>query len=84
MELRPYQREALEAVYRYLRERDGNPLVVLPVGSGKSLVIGQIATDAVHLWNGRVLMVTHSAGKRPADRVAGRAGMTGFACFGGE
>ena len=61
MELRTYQKEAVEAVYRHLRERDGNPLVVLPVGSGKSLVLSQIAADAVKRWRGRVLVVTHAA-----------------------
>lgn len=61
MELRKYQREAVEAVYRFLRQRDGNPLVVLPVGAGKSIVIAQITKDAVERWQGRVLTVTHSA-----------------------
>ena len=59
MELRPYQREAVEAVYNHLREKKNNPCVVLPTGTGKSLVIGQIAKDAVTLWNGRVLILAH-------------------------
>ena len=59
MELRPYQREAVEAVYSHLREKKNNPCVVLPTGTGKSLVIGQIAKDAVTLWNGRVLILAH-------------------------
>jgi len=32
MQLRPYQHEAIDAVYRYLREHDDNPCVVLPTG----------------------------------------------------
>lgn len=36
---RPYQREALEALDRYLCTKDGNPCVVLPTGSGKSPVM---------------------------------------------
>ena len=32
MELRPYQHEAVEAVYDYLRNHDDNPCVVLPTG----------------------------------------------------
>ena len=59
MLLRPYQREAVEAVYNHLREKKNNPCVVLPTGTGKSLVIGQIAKDAVTLWNGRVLILAH-------------------------
>ncbi len=59
MELRPYQREAVNAVYRHLQERDDNPCVVLPPGCGKSLVISQIAADATKRWNGRVLILAH-------------------------
>ena len=57
--LRPYQREAVDAVYQHLRTRDDNPVVVLPTGSGKSWCIAQIATDAVQQWNGRVLILAH-------------------------
>ena len=32
MNLRPYQQEAVDAVYNYLREHDDNPCVVLPTG----------------------------------------------------
>ena len=59
MQLRPYQKEAVEAIYAHLRTRDDNPCVVLPTGTGKSLVIAQIATDAVTRWNGRVLVLAH-------------------------
>jgi DNA repair protein RadD len=57
--LRPYQEEAVAAVYGHLRGNDDNPCVVLPTGTGKSLVLGQIATDAVTIWNGRVLILAH-------------------------
>lgn len=59
MQLRPYQTEAVNAVYDHLRTRDDNPCVVLPVGTGKSVVLAQIATDAVDLWSGRVLILAH-------------------------
>jgi len=59
VQLRPYQQEAVEAIYRHLRTRDDNPCVVLPTGTGKSLVLGQVATDAVQQWNGRVLVLAH-------------------------
>jgi DNA repair protein RadD len=59
LQLRPYQQEAVNAVYKHLSERDDNPCIVLPVGSGKSLVIAQIATDAVKNWGGRVLLLAH-------------------------
>lgn len=57
--LRPYQREAVDAVYEHLRTRDDNPCIVLPTGTGKSLVLGKIASDAVSLWHGRVLILAH-------------------------
>jgi DNA repair protein RadD len=59
MELRPYQHEAVQAVYRYLREHDGAPLIVLPTAAGKSIVLARIASDAVTTWNGRVLILSH-------------------------
>ena len=59
MELRPYQREAVEAVYRHLRERDDNPCVVIPTAGGKTPLAATICRDAVQLWNGRVLILAH-------------------------
>jgi len=59
IELRPYQNEAVQAVYRHLRDRDDNPVVVLPTGSGKTPVLATICRDAVQQWNGRVLILAH-------------------------
>jgi len=59
MELRPYQREAVDAVYHHLRERDGNPVVVIPTAGGKTPVMATICRDAVQQWNGRVLVLAH-------------------------
>lgn len=59
MKLRPYQEAAVDAVYRHLRELDGNPVVVCPTGAGKSIIIAQIASDAVVRWKGRVLVLAH-------------------------
>lgn len=57
--LRPYQSDAVESVYRHLRERDTNPCVVIPTAGGKSLCIAQVAKDAVTKWNGRVMILAH-------------------------
>ena len=57
--LRPYQREAIDAVYRHLREHDDNPCVVIPTAGGKSAILAAISSDAVSLWGGRVLVVAH-------------------------
>lgn len=59
MELRPYQQEAVEAIYRHLRERDDNPCVVIPTGGGKTPVMAQVCKDAVGRWNGRVMILAH-------------------------
>jgi len=57
--LRPYQSDAVESVYRHLREKDNNPCVVIPTAGGKSLCIAQVAKDAVTKWNGRVMILAH-------------------------
>lgn len=58
--LRPYQREALDAVYAHLRLRDDNPCVVLPTGSGKTPLLAQLCHDAVVRYPGhRVLVLSH-------------------------
>lgn len=59
MELRPYQREAVDAVYAHLRERDDNPCVVIPTAGGKTPVMATICRDAVQRWGGRVLILAH-------------------------
>ena len=57
--LRPYQNDAVQSVYRHLREKDNNPCVVIPTAGGKSLCIAQVAKDAVTVWNGRVMILAH-------------------------
>ena len=59
MELRPYQTEAVQAVYDHLCVRDDNPCVVIPTGGGKTPVIATICRDAVELWEGRVVILAH-------------------------
>ncbi|MGC9455859.1 MAG: DNA N-6-adenine-methyltransferase [Phycisphaerae bacterium] len=57
--LRPYQQEAVTAVYDHLRSRDDNPCVVIPTAGGKTPVMASICRDAVGRWNGRVLILAH-------------------------
>ncbi len=59
MKLRDYQQSAIDAVYAHLRERDDNPLIVIPTGGGKTPVIASICSDAVEQWQGRVLVLAH-------------------------
>lgn len=37
----------------------GNPVIVLPTGAGKSVVIAELCRVAVEQWNGRVLVLAH-------------------------
>lgn len=57
--LRPYQEQAVQAIYQALRETDGHPVACLPTGSGKSHIIARVCCDAVNLWSGRVLVLAH-------------------------
>ena len=60
MELRAYQREAVDAIYRYFESHTGNPLVVMPTGSGKSFVMAAFIQEVLSAWsNQRILVLTH-------------------------
>lgn len=60
MQLRYYQQDAVDAVYRYFSEKDGNPLVAMPTASGKSLVIGEFTRRACCDFPGqRILILSH-------------------------
>lgn len=57
--LRDYQEQAVNAIYGALRERDDNPVAVLPTAAGKTPCIARICLDATTTWNGRVLVLAH-------------------------
>lgn len=58
--LRDYQRASVDGLYNYWREQPGSPLIVLPTGGGKSLVLGTICKELIEGWpDMRVLVVTH-------------------------
>lgn len=60
MQLRPYQQESIDALYSYFERWDGNPLIVLPTGTGKSVVIAEFLRGACEAWpDTRAVMVTH-------------------------
>ena len=69
MELRPYQREAIDAAYAFLRDRAGNPCVVIPTGGGKTPVIATMCRDVAE-GHGRVLILAHQ--KELLAQVAGK------------
>ena len=55
---RYYQSGANAAVWKYLCEDQGNPLVILPTGAGKSLVIALLIEQA-RKFDGRVIVLQH-------------------------
>ena len=59
MELRPYQRDAVDAIWTHIASSESNPAVVLPTGSGKTHVIAEVCRDAVQHWGGRVIVLAH-------------------------
>lgn len=60
MQLRPYQEEAVQSLYDYFSRNDGNPLIVLPTGTGKSLTLSAFLKRAIEEWpETRVLVLTH-------------------------
>ncbi len=60
--LRPYQEEATAALWEWLANNDGNPLVVASVGAGKSVMMAKFIRDCVEGWPGtRIVLATHSA-----------------------
>lgn len=59
MNLRDYQAYAVNSVFTYFEKNPGNPLVALPTGTGKSLVIAGLIRS-VFQWPGqRVVVATH-------------------------
>ena len=61
MNLRPYQRRAIDELYVWFQNhKSGNPCIVLPTGSGKSHVVAAICKEALQNWpETRILMLTH-------------------------
>lgn len=58
--LRDYQQAAVEAIYDWFDRETGNPLVVVPTGGGKSLIIaGFVHSVLSSLPNERILILTH-------------------------
>lgn len=57
--LRPYQTETIDYTWEYLRKESGHPCIVLPTGSGKSVVIAELCRQAVNTWpDTKILMLT--------------------------
>lgn len=57
---RSYQIEAAQSVPNYFMNNTGNPVVAMPTGTGKSVVIAMLLQMVYHYWPGqRVMVLTH-------------------------
>lgn len=60
MQLRDYQQEAVDSTLNYLSVAKGNPVIAMPTGTGKSLVIAGFIKQMMHMWpTRRAIMLTH-------------------------
>lgn len=61
MELRSYQKEAIDSIWNYfLSGKTGNPILALPTGTGKSVIIAGFLKSVYDKFpNQRIIMLTH-------------------------
>lgn len=61
MRLRDYQHHAIKSIWHYFEQGNtGNPIVAMPTGTGKSLVIGGFCYSVYqHYTSQRIMMLTH-------------------------
>jgi DNA repair protein RadD len=58
--LRDYQEEAIRCLYSYFEKGGRNPVLAMPTGTGKSLVIAGFAESALRQYpNTKILVATH-------------------------
>lgn len=78
MELRPYQEKAREAVHEHWMAGTKKTLMVLPTGTGKTIVFSRIIEDIVRM-GGRVLVLAHREEllQQAADKLSM---LTGLGC----
>lgn len=58
--LRDYQIQAVDSIYQYFYKKGGNPLVLMPTGTGKSVVIAAFVESIYKKWpSQKVIMATH-------------------------
>jgi DNA repair protein RadD len=60
MKLRDYQERTISDLYKWFGDNDGHPCLVLPTGSGKSIIVAALCRDAIQNYpETRILMLTH-------------------------
>jgi superfamily II DNA or RNA helicase len=59
-QLRPYQRACVDALFQWVSAHDGHPLLCVPTGGGKSLIIGTVVAEVRENAPGaRALILAH-------------------------
>ncbi len=57
---RPYQTEAVQSIWTYFQTNTGNPLVAMPTGTGKSVVIARFLQGVfIPYPTQRIMLLTH-------------------------
>lgn len=76
MELRPYQREAKEAIFEQWEHGTRKTLLVLPTGCGKTIVFAKVTEECVSRGD-RVLILAHRGEllEQAADKIAKSTGL---------
>jgi DNA repair protein RadD len=76
MKLRPYQQEALDSVKQSLKQQL-NPIVEIPTGGGKSIVIAKLAEYVSQFPDYRVLILAHRKKliEQNAEKIDGDVGV---------
>lgn len=60
LSLRPYQRKAVDSIYKHFAEKDDHCLIVIPTAGGKSLIMADFIKGVLEQWpDQRILIVTH-------------------------
>lgn len=60
IQLRDYQRDAVDSINRFFANGYGNPLVVAPTGAGKSIMMAAYISECVEQWPGtRIMVLAH-------------------------
>ena len=60
LQAREYQDYAVKSIWQYFQEKTGNPLVAMPTGTGKSVVIALFAMGALRAYpQTKIQVITH-------------------------
>lgn len=60
LQARDYQTAAVQSIYDYFGKAAGNPVVAMPTGTGKSVVIAEFLRSVFyHYPTERVMVLTH-------------------------